>query len=249
MTKKNLVNTQDRNEAVISLINDKSQLITVDANFFIPPDRAKEASNIKAFNFEKFKEIWITPLINTFPNIAIHEAVHSEILGAPLTFVDSLLKEPNRRLILLLDSELSAKEKILRNTIEEKIAPNTAYNPQLNNKDDRGEVKSLSYIATKGLLYFCSHDNDAIRLIDEADKLDTGLQDIYAIRTYEILYLILKSTKTDPQGIRALYKYLYHFTPRDKARNLPWGEFTANMDKLYNEDMQMVISKTPVTPP
>lgn len=45
----------------------------------------------------------------------------------------------------------------------------------LNNKNGRGELKALSYIAVKGLLYFASHDTNAIQLIEKAEKWNTGL--------------------------------------------------------------------------
>ncbi len=241
MIKRNIVNTNDINNALVSIINNTTQTITVDANFFIPPDRSKELRNLPAFSYEKFRDIWILPLINTFSNIAIHEAVYNEIFGAPRNLIDSLLQPTSRRLELLTDSALSELEKIIRNSIEMKIAPNTAYNPHINNKDDRGEVKSLAYIATKGLLYFCSHDNNAISLIDNADKLDTGLQGVYAVRTYEILYLILKLSDTDSCGLRALYKYLYFLTQRDKDCNPCWAEYIQQMDILYRDSIDKFI--------
>jgi len=215
------------------LLNNNKQLVTVDANFFIPPDRSREASQIKPFGFDKYRDAWIIPLIEAFPDIAIHEAVYAEILGVSRPLIDAYINSSPSKLLLLKDSSLNAQETILRDTMERRIAVNTSYNPFLDNKDDRGEVKSLAYIATKGLLYFCSHDAGALTLIEKADELDTGLQGIGAIRRYEILYYILKTSEIDPDSIRILYKYMYYLTHSDKECNPGWGEFVNQMDKLY----------------
>lgn len=37
MKKRNIVNTTDKNLALCRLMENKSQILTVDANFFIPP--------------------------------------------------------------------------------------------------------------------------------------------------------------------------------------------------------------------
>ncbi len=231
--KLNAVNTKERNPAFLSLIGNCKQLITVDANFFIPPDRSRESSQIKPFGFDKYKDTWITPLISTFPDIAIHQAVYDEILGAARPMVDSYIDASPPMLLLLKDSDLNTKEAILRDTMERKIAANTRYNPSLDNKDDRGEVKSLAYISTKGLLYFCSHDAGALMLIEKADELDTGLQGVGAVRRYELLHYILKTGKYNSDDIRILYRYMYYLTPSDKACNPGWGDFVNQMDELY----------------
>lgn len=231
--KRNAVNTKEKNLALLSLIDNNNQLITVDANFFIPPDRSRESSMIRPFGFEKYRDSWIIPLINTFPYIAIHEAVYDEILGASRPLVDLYINSSTPRLILLKDLCLNDQERILRDTMERKIAVNTSYNPSINNKDDRGEVKSLAYISTKGLLYFCSHDAGALTLIEKADELDTGLQGVGAVKRYEILYYILKTTEYNPEDIRILYKYMYYTTRSDKECNPGWGEFVSQMNELY----------------
>lgn len=103
----------------------------------------------------------------------------------------------------------------------------------MDNRDDRGEVKSLAYIATKGLLYFCSHDSNAIRLIEDAEKLETTLEEVNAIKPYEIIYYFVKRNIGNLNNLRSIYKYMYYQTQKDKKINPPWGEFIENMDKLY----------------
>jgi len=103
---------------------------------------------------------------------------------------------------------------LLRNTIEDKISPLTYYDPKVDNKRDRGEVKSLAFVAIKGMLYFAAHDNQALLLIDKAEKWSTGLDNVQSIRMYELIY------------------YLSAIGIGDKD-NLNWGEFRNKMDMFY----------------
>lgn len=59
-----------------------------------------------------------------------------------------------------------------------RISPFSKYIPALKNSDDKGEVLSLSYMASKGFLYFASDDHLPIQLIRKAGELGTGLQDM-----------------------------------------------------------------------
>lgn len=93
-------------------------------------------------------------------------------------------------IIIHSDSQLSEPEMLLRNTIEDKISPLTYYDPKVDNKRDRGEVKSLAFVAIKGMLYFAAHDNQALLLIDKAEKWSTGLDNVQSIRMYELIYYL-----------------------------------------------------------
>lgn len=132
------------------------------------------------------------------------------------------------------DSDLSDVEAIIRDSIEAKIYPLTNYDPLIDNKDDRGEVKSLSYIATKGLLYFAAHDNNAIKLVEKAEEWSTGLDNVKAIKMYEIIYYLFVNDIGDKKDLRILYKYQYHLTKKEKRDNPEWGVFKEKMDKLYS---------------
>jgi hypothetical protein len=232
--KKNKVNIEDKNDSLISLIKDPKQIITLDANFFIPPDRSRQIHNMKPMPFSFFKEIWLKPLFEHFPNISIHEAVYDEIvvLQSLKLFVDCKIKSTPPQLYVLYDKSLNEKESILRNTLEVYIAIPTNYNPDIDNSDDRGEVKSLAYIATRGLLYFCSHDANALRLIEDTVRLNTKLENVQAVHTYEIIYYLSKFTE-NKNALKTLYKYMYYATNSDKEINLEWGKFIECMDKLY----------------
>jgi len=133
------------------------------------------------------------------------------------------------------DSTLTAVEKVLRDSIEAKIYPHTNYEPMIDNKDDRGEVKSLSYIAMKGLLYFAAHDNNAIQLIEKAEEWSTGLDNVQAIQMYELIYYLYAKGLGNNKSLRILYKYQYHLTDREKNTNPEWGAFTSQMNELYQD--------------
>lgn len=172
----------EANPSLISILKNPNQIITLDANFLIPPNRTKIT---KRGFFLQFKRVWLEPILTAFPLIAIHESVYDELVVANLReYVQALKDENPPRIIIHSDTTLNEVERILRDSIEEKIYPHTNYDPKLNNKDDRGEVKSLSYIAVKGLLYFAAHDNNALQLIEKAEEWSTGLDNVKAIQMY-----------------------------------------------------------------
>lgn len=109
----------------------------------------------------QYKNYWIEPFIDTFKPIGIHEAVYKEFESNSIKkLIDSKVNDVLPSIYIYYDSNLSEQEEIVRSTIESKIAKYTNYDPIIDNRNDRGEVKSLSYIATKQLLYFCSHDSN-----------------------------------------------------------------------------------------
>lgn len=230
------VEVVEKNKAFIALINDYLQVLPVDTNFFIPFDRSKISSKIKPLDMDTYSKSWLNPLFLTFPYLAIHEAVYKEINDGSLSkeFVDSQIKNYQQP-IVLLDSELSANEEMVRAAIENKIAKYTNYEPEKDNSDDRGEVKSLAYIATKELLYFCSHDSTAIKLIEKAEEWDTNLEEVDAIKVYEIIYFLMMAKAISRDVARFLYRYLYYLTSREKSENPEWGKFVEAMDNLYQD--------------
>lgn len=233
--KLNKVGLGSVNPALVSLVQNFNQLLPVDANFFIPFDRSKISKRIQPLPFSFFKKYWIQPLFLTFPSLAIHESVYDEItvVKSAKSYLDHQ-RETYDQPIVLSDNDFSDLEEAARSTIESKIAKYTNYEPEKDNSDDRGEVKSLAHIATKGYLYFCSHDSNAIKLIEKAEDWDTNLEEVSAIRTYEILYYLHKSNPDLKEKIRAMYKYLYFATDSDKKVNPNWGDFIKGMDALYN---------------
>jgi len=220
------------NPALVSIIHDPKQIITLDANFLIPPDRSGITK--RGIGFEKFKEIWLDPIFNAFPNLAVHESVYDELVGiSAQNYVDDQRDSEPSKIIIHSDSSLTEVEKYLRDTIELKIASRTKYDPIRDNKDDRGEVKSLSYIAVKGLLYFAAHDYNAIQLIEKSEEWSTGLDNVQAIKMYELIYYLYMNDLADKTAMKMLYKYQYYLTDREKSTNPSWGDFSSSMDGLY----------------
>ncbi|MTI65594.1 MAG: hypothetical protein FH753_03235 [Firmicutes bacterium] len=228
------ININTQNPSLISIFKDPTQIITLDANFLIPPDRSRYTK--RSFDFPLFKKVWLDPIFSTFPKLAIHEAVYEElILSSIQEYIEDLLEKNPPAIIIHKDSSLTAIEKGLRNSIEAKIYPHTNYEPMIDNKDDRGEVKSLSYIAVKNLLYFAAHDNNAIQLIEKAAEWSTGLDNVQAIKMYELIYYLCAKDLGDKKSLRMLYKYQYYITNFEKKTNPEWGKFITQMTNLYKE--------------
>lgn len=220
------------NPAFVSIINDPKQIITLDANFLIPPDRSGITK--RGIHFEKFKEIWLDPIFSAFPNLSVHESVYDELVGiSAQNYADAQRDSEPSKMIIHRDSILTEEEKYLRDTFELNIASHTKYSPLLDNKDDRGEVKSLSYIAVKGLLYFASNDFNTIQLIEKSEEWSTGLDNVQAIKMYELIYYLYRNDLTDKTAMKMLYKYQYYLTSQEKRTNPSWGDFSSSMDKLY----------------
>jgi len=227
-----IINSKDVNSSLLSLLDNPCQIITLDANFLIPPDRSTITT--RRFDFPLFKRVWLDPIFMAFPMIAVHEAVDKEIINTSLRdYVETLKTSDPPKIIIHNDASLTDVEKILRDSIEDRVYPYTNYDPNLDNKDDRGEVKSLSYIAAKGLLYFAAHDNIALQLIEKAHQWSTGLDGIQAVRMYELIFYLYEKNLGDKQDLRMLYKYEYHLTNQEKKTNPEWGEFTSLMKALY----------------
>ena len=109
MSKRNKVNINSTNKALISLINNPKQLLVVDANFFIPPNRSRE--QLKPISFKSFKSVWLDHLINTFNPIIIHEAVYEEFQTKDVKdFVDNCMKNIPQLVNIVKDSDLNSME-------------------------------------------------------------------------------------------------------------------------------------------
>lgn len=222
------INLTHPNPALISIIENPKQMITLDANFLIPPDRSRITK--RSIGFEQFKKIWLDPIFSAFPNLAIHESVYDELVGiSAQKYVDAKRNSKPPEIIVHKDSSLTEIERILRDTIESKIASLTKYDPMIDNKDDRGEVKSLSFIAVKGLLYFAAHDNNAIQLIEKSEEWSTGLDNVQAIKMYELIYYLCKNNLGSKTAMKMLYKYQYYLTNHKKSINPSWGDFSSSL--------------------
>lgn len=228
------INTEEKNIAFISLLENRKQVIFLDANFFIPPDRTSIGA--KRIEFKKYEEIWLEPLFHTFPNLAVHESVYEElVMDKVRSFAEQKRSQESVRLQMYCDAELSCKEKAVMQTYIYRLAPYSKYIPERDNASDRGEIKSLSYMAVKNFLYFAANDNLPYQLIRNAELLHTGLENMKLLQMYEMLYFLYCEGKYDNKGLKLLYKYQYHLTEREKAQNPEWGKFIEQMEKLYGK--------------
>lgn len=225
-----IVRVDSPNPALIEILRSPNQILTLDANVLIPSRRSAVGWG---FSFSDYKEIWLDPLFSSFSNLAVHEAVLEELVDSSIrSYVQSMLDSSPPRLIIHSDSNLTAIERALRDSVLHKIAPLTKYDPSLDNKDDRGEVKTLAYLAVKELKYFAARDSNAILLIEKAQEWDTGLDNIQVIQMHELIYYLLEKGAARPKPLRALYKYLYHLTQKDKQSNPEWNRFVSVMKGL-----------------
>ena len=104
------VNTKDINPALASLFKDCEQVVFLDANLFIVPDRSKIGA--RPIAFQKYQEYWLEPLFDAFPNLAVHESVYAELVeGAVKAFADEKKEEGPTKLRVFKDSELTGCEK------------------------------------------------------------------------------------------------------------------------------------------
>ena len=130
------VDVQKKNPALESVFAAPEQTIFLDANFFIPPDRS--VMGTKPIPFLKFCEIWLDPIFDVFPNLAIHESVYRELVTDMVRdYVDSRQKEKPPRLRVYTDAELSEVEMALMQAYISKLALYSQYIPERDNAKDR----------------------------------------------------------------------------------------------------------------
>lgn len=190
------VDTKEMNPAFLNIIHNSDQKVFLDANFFIPPDRSK-CAKVRAYSFDDFKECWLTPLLNEFGGLVIHESVYDELVSDRIKqYTDEQTSSDPPRLKIYYDSELNSVEAVLQNTYMNRIAVHSLYNPTRDNAKDRGEVRTLSFIAVKKFLLFAANDSLPVRLIRHAAELGTGLDDMQIVQMYELIYYLYKRTVT-----------------------------------------------------
>lgn len=67
------------NPAFKELIKHHDQVIFLDANIFIPPDRSNFQKHIAAFRFEDYRTVFLDPLLLEFPKLSVHETVYGDL--------------------------------------------------------------------------------------------------------------------------------------------------------------------------
>ena len=227
------VNTQEQNKALLELVSNPNQILFLDANFFIPPDRTALGAK-RRVEFAQFKEIWLEPLFAELNGLAIHESVYDELVSVPIKeYADIKIQATPTKLQLFCDNMLSDTEEMIYQTHIVNLSQNSKYLPDKDNKEDRGEIKSLSYMAVKGFLYFASNDNLPGQLIENACDFQTGLEDMSLLHFYDLIFFLYKKGH-EIKYLRVLYKYLYTLTNLEKSDNPEWAVFISQMDELYS---------------
>lgn len=228
------VDLSEKNPALVSLFENPGQTIFLDANFLIPPDRTRLGA--KPISFRKYCEVWLDPVFDSFSDLAVHESVYGELVAEHVKgYADAKCQELPPKLTVYSNAGLNTLEMALMQTYINRISPFSKYIPALGNSDDKGEVLSLAYMASKGFLYFASDDSLPMQLIRKADELGTGLQTIRLLEMFDVIFYLYRTGKYDNKGLRLLYKYQYYLTEREKLQNPEWGEFIRKMNLLYSE--------------
>lgn len=227
------VDIKEQNSALLQLKYNENTVVFLDANTFIPPD--KSVLGVKPREFSWYKEIWLEPLFDNFTNLSIHETVYYELLaGEVKNFADSMLNSNPAKLKVYYDSNLTELEKRLLLTHIDNISKHSKYNYDRDNSNDRGEVRSLAFMAVKNFLYLASNDDLPFRLVSKAEELKTGLSHMQILQAYDLIYFLLKKDDSHRNELRKLYLHLYYLTPHEKRSNPGWGEFVNAMDCLYD---------------
>ena len=225
------VNDTDANPAMISLFENANQIITLDTNILMPQFRGVIG---KGYTFDRYKQVFLDPLFSCFPRLAIHEAVRREFIEESIhNYIEGKINSSPPQLLVHNDITLSPIESAIRSTYEQKIAPYTRYLPLHDNSSDRGEIKSLAYIATKELIYFAANDQGVLNLVRNASEFNSGLDNVQIIQMYEIIYFLCCTGAGNQGELKFLYKYLYYLTENEKRNNSAWCEFIENMKLLY----------------
>lgn len=175
--------------AVLEQLFDNPDIeILLDANILIPPDRRQCGVRPIAFSF--YKEKWLDPLFMEFSNLAIHVSVYDELVADNVkAYAEGKNSESPQRLRIYADVS-DANEQALFQSYIRKIAVHSKYIPERDNSSDRGEVRSLSFMAVKGMVYFASNDALPIRLVEKAEELHTGLENMTVLKVYEMIYYL-----------------------------------------------------------
>src|SRR6056297_3164788 len=93
------------NTALRSIYKNPKQIITLDANCLIPPDRSSLTR--RTFRFQRYQEFWLDPIFSAFPNLAIHEAVYEELVSISLQrYVEEKINSNPPEIIIHQDSSL-----------------------------------------------------------------------------------------------------------------------------------------------
>jgi hypothetical protein len=226
------VNIEIANPALITIFKNQNIPIFVDTNLFIPPDRSKLGGI--PISFKEYKLFWLDALFDSFTNLSIHESVYKELVQTDIiSYIDEKINSNPKLLTIHYDKDLEGIEGQMLLTYLKSISKYSAYDLERDSKRDRAEVRSLAFMAVREFVYFASNDDLPRRLIEYAEKLKTGLDNLRLLSFYDIIYFLYKKNCYDNSKLRMLYKTLYFLTNFERKNNPNWDTFIKGMDKLY----------------
>lgn len=175
--------------------------ILFDANIFMVG--ISERNSDKKYSFENMKQLYITPLFESFTDIYIHEEVYKELDDEARRFVDGY---KGKNVTVVGEGGLYGRDPKYT-VIFNNIASHELVNYKRGSSKDRGEVYSLAYAAYYDMNYFCSKeimvDNVAKELEDLKD-VDIITFDIIILQAF--VYYAQKNDKSNSKGLKSIYK-------------------------------------------
>lgn len=113
------INVSEINTAFLSLIQNPDQIVFLDANVFIPPDKRNLGATDRV-HFPVYKNLLLTPLFQAFPPLSIHEAVDKEIIVENIevrAFVDEKISDSTYHMTVYKDTDLDENSLSIRRYI------------------------------------------------------------------------------------------------------------------------------------
>ncbi len=175
--------------------------IMIDANIFMVGIENRHCDS--NFSFNKIKELYIIPLLESFSNIIIHKMVYDELDNDCKNLIDQ-----SENVSIVSEDDLYGKDPQYT-TIFNKISGHERLRYSRNSSKDRGEVYSLAYAAFYEINFFSSKEI----MVDQIAKEIEELQNITII-TFDIILLrawIYHNLENIPQksinkALKSIYK-------------------------------------------
>lgn len=202
--------------------------VLFDANIFmVAIDRRKSDKN---YSFENMKQLYITPLFESFKKIYVHEEVYNELDDEMKALIDSYI---GVNVTKVKEDDLYGRDPKYT-TIFNHIAQHELVNYKRGQSKNRGEIYSLAYAAHHNINYFCSKEIMVELISSEIEDL----KDIVII-TFDIILLIAyvshtrKGDKTKSKALKSIYKeYCEDVIRRHKLPGTLSEYIKANIDYL-----------------
>lgn len=169
----------------ISLKQLCTQPIMFDANIFMVgiENRGSDPN----CSFENMKDLYLTPLFESFTQIYIHQTVYDELDPQARDLVDTY-KAKN---VTIVDEDNLYSVDPQYTTTFNHIAGHERVQYVRGNSKDKGEVFSLAYAAHHGINYFSSKEimvDDIARDLEELKEIAIITFDVIVLLAYVLLY-------------------------------------------------------------